>query len=324
MNTITILLCTLAMPVISQTNEIVPVRILSQQKSISENSNLYVTCSTFGFKKNQQKVFVYLCKDGLGILKLVQKQDQHDTTFTMYNVGRNYSGNYSCAYSRAEYKPSEVATKGHNIIQILVIANFLPADISVAGQSTVNEGDNVEFRCTVSDTLQTLGKCQLIQSYLRRNEIVLQVQVFNVTRMETTFTIEDAVTRDTGHYSCVVLPSKCIQSHEKTLHGKNAVFLEVKVNLLLRVAVSCGVISLMLLLCVCLWWITKKQGHSGLHNQCTVSQQANTGMVEEELGQTEGQDLEAQDEESFSMGEEKGYQNGMAAEDSTYSDDYEE
>lgn len=104
--------------------EIVPVRILSQQKSISENSNLYVTCSTFGFKKNQQKVFVYLCKDGLGILKLVQKQDQHDTTFTMYNVGRNYSGNYSCAYSRAEYKPSEVATKGHNIIQILVIGKY--------------------------------------------------------------------------------------------------------------------------------------------------------------------------------------------------------
>lgn len=54
------------------------------------------------------------------------------------------------------------------------------------------------------------------------------MQAFNVMRLEATFTIEGAVMRDSGHYSCVVLPSKCIQEHEKTLKGNNTVLLEVK------------------------------------------------------------------------------------------------
>ena len=61
-----------------------------------------------------------------------------------------------------------------------------------------------------------------------RNESILQVQAFNVMQMEAVFAIEGAVMRDSGHYSCVVLPSKCIQEHERTLYGNNAVLLKVK------------------------------------------------------------------------------------------------
>ena len=107
-------------------------------------------------------------------------------------------------------------------------ANFLPADISMSGPSTVREGDNFEFRCTVSDILQTFDKCRFIHSYLKKNETVLQVQMFNVTRMEVTFTIGGAVMRDSGHYTCVVLPSKCHQENKSILYGNNSVFLEVK------------------------------------------------------------------------------------------------
>ncbi len=114
------------------------------------------------------------------------------------------------------------------ILSFCHTANFLPADISVAGPSTVTEGDDVEFRCSVSDTLQTLGDCQLIHSYLMRNEIILQVQTFNVTQMKATFTIKGAVMRDSGHYDCVVLPSKCVQEREKTLNGNNRVLLEIR------------------------------------------------------------------------------------------------
>ncbi|XP_028431140.1 uncharacterized protein LOC114553866 [Perca flavescens] len=199
--------------------------------------------------------------------------------------------------------------RGDNVIQILVISNVLPADISVAGPSTVSEGDHVAFRCTVSDTLQTLGECQLIHSYLRKNETILQVQPFNVTRMEATFTIKGAVMRDSGHYSCVVLPSKCIREHEKTLYGNNAVLLEVtgEVNWVLPVFVSCGVIILMLWLglSLSLWWINKRAGYSASSNPCAASQRANADMVEEQQVQTEGEDLDTQEGDSFSMEEEE-------------------
>lgn len=114
------------------------------------------------------------------------------------------------------------------IFSLCYAANFLPADISVSGPSSVSEGDNVELRCTVSDILQTLGNCELIHSYLKKNESVLQVQVFNVTRMEVTFTIGGAIKRDSGHYSCVVLPSKCFQDKDTIPDGYNTVFLEVR------------------------------------------------------------------------------------------------
>ncbi|XP_044063650.1 uncharacterized protein LOC122881459 [Siniperca chuatsi] len=321
MNIITALLCALTNQVTSQANDIFPARILAHQKTISERSDLYVTCSTFGSKKHT-RVHVYLCKDGVGISKKIQKQDQNDSTFIIQRVDLRQSGNYSCVYSIRNYSLSQVNKRGDNIIQILVIAYFLPADLSVAGPSTVSEGDNVEFRCTLSDTLQTLGECQLIHSYLRRNETILQVQAFNVMRMEATFTIEGAVMRDSGHYSCVVLPSKCIQEHEEALYGNNAVLLEVKASLLLRMTVSCGVVTLMLLLGLCLWWINKQgffsisTDSSALYNPCVVSQQANTDMLEEQQEQTEGEDLEAEDEDSFNMEEEEGYQNVVDAEDS--------
>nr|XP_019935785.1 PREDICTED: uncharacterized protein LOC109625123 [Paralichthys olivaceus] len=203
---------------------------MTQQKNINKDGNLHMTCSTYGSKK-LSSVYVYLWKDGLGISKMEQKQEQHDSTFTVYRVGLNNSGNYSCVFSKTDYPPSKVAMKGHNIIQIQVIANFLPADISVAGVSTVSEGEDIEFRCAVSYALQTLDDCQVIQSYLKKNESILQVQAFDVARMETTFIIKDAVTRDSGHYSCMVLPSKCIQEQEKTgktLRGNNTVLLKVK------------------------------------------------------------------------------------------------
>lgn len=247
--------------------DIFPAKILVPQKIVTENSDFSVTCSTFGFKKQPEVVYVYLCKDGLGIQSLIQKQDVTDTTFTLSQVAIQNSGNYSCVYSKNQYSPSEVTKRGDNVISILVVgkdrrwgcflrvvaellagylskaafipmcasrqcrllpANFLPGDISVSGATAVSEGDDVEFRCTVSRTLQTACRSKLIHSYLRQNETILQVQAFNVTRREATFTIRGAVLRDSGHYSCVVLPSKCIYGQEAKLYGNNVVFIEVK------------------------------------------------------------------------------------------------
>lgn len=107
-------------------------------------------------------------------------------------------------------------------------AHFLPADISVVGPSTVTEGDRVEFTCTVSKVLQTIGDCQFIQSYLEKNKIILQVQAFNVTAKMVTFVLEGALLTDSGNYSCLLLPSVCLEKHEQIIVGKEAVSLEVK------------------------------------------------------------------------------------------------
>lgn len=100
--------------------DIFPARILAQQKTISENSDLHVTCSTFGSKK-ATTVHVYLCKDDIGITEKIQKPDQTDTTFILSRVGLNQSGSYSCVYSVRNHSLSKVNKRGDNIIQILVI-----------------------------------------------------------------------------------------------------------------------------------------------------------------------------------------------------------
>lgn len=84
------------------------------------------------------------------------------------------------------------------------------------------------LRCSVSYTLQTLGGCRFIQSYLIKNRTVVQLQAFNATRMEVEFTVKDVALKDSGHYSCVVLPSKCIKAAQTSLYLNNRVFLEVQ------------------------------------------------------------------------------------------------
>ncbi|CAI5646008.1 unnamed protein product, partial [Oreochromis niloticus] len=247
--------------VISQ--DIFPAKILAQQTIISENSDLYVTCSTLERKKDS-KVFIYLLKNGHGIQNLTQKQDRSDTKFSIPRAGLHHSGNYSCVYSQKPYTLSEVVKKGDNIIEILVIANFLPADISIVGPSTVHEGDYVEFQCTVSQHLHTLGGCKFIYAYLRKNDTILQVQVFNVSQKLATFIIDSAVLRDSGPYSCIVLPSKCFYEHEYTVHGTNNLFLEVKVHLISLGLLRYGVITLMVLLVAFLCGSNNKQANADM------------------------------------------------------------
>lgn len=198
---------------------------------------------------------MHLCKDGRVVNKKRQRSNQNDIVFIV-SVGFHDSGNYSCTYSVNNLPLSTENITGLNVIPIRVIgmdlhpsecrstpprsvpplilslcfaANFHPADISVAGPPAVREGDDVELTCSVSDALQTLTGCPLIPSYLMKNGSVEQIKAFSVARMEVNFTIKDAALRDSGHYSCVVLPSKCTRADgEMAPRGNNKVFLEVK------------------------------------------------------------------------------------------------
>nr|XP_040021540.1 uncharacterized protein LOC120810754 [Gasterosteus aculeatus aculeatus] len=301
---ITLLLWAFAIQVTSPTTDFVPVKILTDQKNISENSDLYVTCSTFGLKKNTM-VYLYLCKNDIWIDHKKQKEDRDDTLFIIRNVSLNHSGKYSCVFSIKNDLLPKAPMRGLNVIQILVIPNYLPADISIAGPLAVSEGDDVAFRCSVSDTLQTLGGCPFIHSHLRRNETLVQVQTFNVNRMEATFTIQGAVSRDGGHYSCVVLPSKCVPEHEATLRGNNAVLLVVKESVVDRAMVSCGVGALMLVVGLCLWWIHKQRKIIEEKSKAAFSASFNAARRQEE---SEVEDVESQDGDSFAS-EGDDYQN---------------
>ncbi|XP_039468410.1 uncharacterized protein LOC116325622 isoform X1 [Oreochromis aureus] len=320
MNIIIALLCILTNQVISQTKDIFPAKILAQQTIISENSDFYVTCSTFG-KKKDSKIYVYLLINGRGIQTKPQKQDQNDILFTICTAGLHHSGNYSCVYSPKNYTLSEVVKKGDDIIEILVIANFLPADISIVGPSTVHEGHHVEFQCTVSQHLHTLGGCKFIYAYLRKNDTILQVQVFNVSQMLATFIIDGAVLRDSGHYSCIALPSKCFYEQEYTVHGTNNLFLEVKVDLVSTVLLHGGVITLMLSLGACLWWISNKLVRSTSCGPRATTQQANSDMLEEQQEQEEWED---EKEDSFSTDYDDACPNNLAAEVSLPSENFED
>lgn len=232
-----------------------PAKILTSQKTVSESSDLYITCSTLGTKTPPGQGFMHLCKDGRVVSRKQQKSNQNDAVFII-SVGLHNSGNYSCMYAAKELALSTATSTGLNVIPIRVIgtelhpserrsapprsvpplmsslcfaASFHPADISVAGPPAVSEGDDLKLTCSVSGALQTLAGCPLIPSYLMRNGSVEQIKAFSVASMEVNFTIKDAALRDSGHYSCVVLPSKCTRAEgEMAPCGNNKVFVEVK------------------------------------------------------------------------------------------------
>lgn len=111
---------------------------------------------------------------------------------------------------------------------LVLAASFLPADIYLVGPSTVTQGDSVEFRCTVPDAIQSREGCEYIHSYLMKNKTVMRIEGFSLEKREATFAIEGAAMRDSGNYSCVVLPSSCIEDPETTLHGNNTVTIRVE------------------------------------------------------------------------------------------------
>ncbi|XP_047436765.1 uncharacterized protein LOC125005455 isoform X2 [Mugil cephalus] len=316
MDMIIVLLCALASQVASQTKEISPARILAQQTVLSENSDLYLTCSTFGRKKNSE-ISIYLVKDGVEINKITHKQEKNDVTFHIPRVSLRHTGKYSCVYSLSNYTPTALTVKGENVIDILVIASSVPADISLAGPSTIHEGHYVEFRCSVSSVLRTPGGCQLIQSFLKKNGTVLRVQAFNITRMETTFTIRDVVLRDSGLYSCTVLPVHCIQEmqiHENT--HENLVYLEVKGDFARPMIIFGAVLMLILLISLVLLWISRKpEVLSLLCKPRPKKKQENTNTLEEESVHMEEQGLQARggekekEEESHRTVEDAEYNN---------------
>ncbi|CAB1339521.1 unnamed protein product [Coregonus sp. 'balchen'] len=204
--------------------DIFPAKIYGTETSIIEDSDLVVKCSTFGRKDETEGVHVYLCLDGVAVY--VDICETYDILFTMKSVTSQQSGNYSCVFSETQYLLSEVQGKGDNSLSIQVIDRILLADISLSGSSTVREGEDVEFQCTIIRAPQKIEMTS--HSYLCKNGTAVQMQVFDVNRMEATFTIKSVIKNDTGNYSCVLdLQSKPLENTDRKLYGNNSAFLQV-------------------------------------------------------------------------------------------------
>ncbi|KAI4884895.1 hypothetical protein NFI96_008920 [Prochilodus magdalenae] len=86
---------------------------------VNVGENLQLKCSIFDRSNSSDKVIMYLCKNGVGVMmKPLGKKDDH--TFFLRNVLKQDSGNYSCVYSLNKYNLYNARASGRKSIQVQV------------------------------------------------------------------------------------------------------------------------------------------------------------------------------------------------------------
>ncbi|KAI1889522.1 hypothetical protein AGOR_G00163740 [Albula goreensis] len=205
-------------------DDISPAKILGKHSSTVGDEVVFI-CSTFGFNKDNTPVHVYLCKNGVGIQRKYQSE-RTDITFIINSVKREDSGNYTCVFSKAECKPSNVTGKGDNSVTLQVSAGFLPGDIALT-ETSVKGGSDVELTCTVSDTRSTDLNPDRSYTYLCKDGAAVQIKLWDRRIHGAIFTLKRVTAEDSGNYSCILFVSKLLSSKVMELHGNNAVELQI-------------------------------------------------------------------------------------------------
>ncbi|XP_017542461.1 uncharacterized protein LOC108414153 isoform X3 [Pygocentrus nattereri] len=112
--------------------DIHPAKIYGK-KTFKEGGKLQITCSTFGPETECEEVVNYLCRDGIGIEKKISRE--RDVLFSIDGITKDFTGNYSCVYSKTEYSVEEVRGQGFESIFITVNENVNDAVRIVVGCS---------------------------------------------------------------------------------------------------------------------------------------------------------------------------------------------
>ncbi|XP_076148963.1 uncharacterized protein LOC143133051 [Alosa pseudoharengus] len=173
-----------------------PARVYGSS-AVKKGNNLTVKCSTFGLNPAGGHVFVYLCKNGVGIAMMESKTV--DTSFTVGNITKEHSGNYSCVFSRTKHHLGDVKGEGHNTISIKVIDSLYPAVIAV-DDSRVRRGADVHFRCSSTDAPDT----DVLHAYFCRNQTIIDIEMWDAQKKQASFHLRSVQEDDAGSYSCVV------------------------------------------------------------------------------------------------------------------------
>ncbi|XP_048087826.1 uncharacterized protein LOC125286652 isoform X1 [Alosa alosa] len=182
-----------------------------------------VKCSTFGLKKDEH-IFVYLCKNGVGIKMMETKKV--DSEITIRNVQKDHTGNYSCVFSRTRH-PTEVKGKGENVISLQVTDKVFPAWIDVnqfTSQShSVTSGTDVLFGCRSENAPASV----ILMAFLCRNETIIDVELWDSQKKQASFLLKRVQIGDTGSYGCLV-SDQPMAARKLDTCGKNSVPLQVE------------------------------------------------------------------------------------------------
>ncbi|XP_071237307.1 uncharacterized protein [Salvelinus alpinus] len=123
----------------SEDKKIYPAKIFGPS-NVTEGVTIDFKCSTTGIREPEDKLHFYLCKNGVGIRIAALEKGEDDTIFTMKNVTREDSGNYSCVYTRDKPVTSQVNSTGENLLVFQVDGERKEGLNNVGGQGGAGHG----------------------------------------------------------------------------------------------------------------------------------------------------------------------------------------
>ncbi|XP_041930710.1 uncharacterized protein LOC121694576 [Alosa sapidissima] len=146
------------------------------------------------------------------------ESEKMDTKFTVGNITKDHTANYSCMFSRMKHHPCVVRGQGENSISIQVTDRVYPA--AIAAKSIVRSGAGVDLSCSSTDAPDT----SVLLAYLCRNHTIIDVQMWNSQKKQASFHLKRVQGGNTDSYSCV-LSERPLAAVELETCGMNSVFL---------------------------------------------------------------------------------------------------
>ncbi|XP_029577520.1 uncharacterized protein LOC115167329 isoform X2 [Salmo trutta] len=105
---------------ISEEIAVYPAMLFGSKAQVRKGDTIDLKCNISGIIRFWDKVHVYIYKNGVEMAMKVLEKGEDDAIFTMKDVTREDSGNYSCVYTRDKLLLDQVKSAGKNLVAICV------------------------------------------------------------------------------------------------------------------------------------------------------------------------------------------------------------